>query len=138
MKLIIQIPCFNEEGQLPLTLSRLPREVPGFETVESLFADDEFELAAAVEVLEHVSEPERTIRELVRIAARHMLVSVPREPLWRVLNLARGAYPRQLGNTPGHLNHWTSTEFVQLLKRHGEVLAVRTPLPWTMLLVRVR
>jgi glycosyltransferase involved in cell wall biosynthesis len=40
MKLIIQIPCFNEDAQLPLTLSRLPREVPGFDTVEWLIIDD--------------------------------------------------------------------------------------------------
>ena len=40
MKLIIQIPCFNEEGQLPLTLSRLPRRVAGFELVEWLVIDD--------------------------------------------------------------------------------------------------
>jgi 2-polyprenyl-3-methyl-5-hydroxy-6-metoxy-1,4-benzoquinol methylase len=102
------------------------------------FADDEFDLAAAIEVLEHVSEPERTIKEMARIAACHLLVSVPREPLWRALNLVRGAYPRRLGNTPGHLNHWSSTEFVRLLERYGEVLAVRTPLPWTVLLARVR
>ncbi len=40
MKLIIQIPCFNEEGQLPLTLSRLPRTVDGFDAVEWLIIDD--------------------------------------------------------------------------------------------------
>jgi glycosyltransferase involved in cell wall biosynthesis len=40
MKLIIQIPCFNEEQQLPLTLSHLPREVEGFDTVEWLIIDD--------------------------------------------------------------------------------------------------
>jgi glycosyltransferase involved in cell wall biosynthesis len=40
MKLIIQIPCFNEEGQLPLTLSRLPRQVDGFDVVEWLIIDD--------------------------------------------------------------------------------------------------
>jgi len=40
MKLIIQIPCFNEEGQLPLTLGRLPRRVEGFEQVEWLIIDD--------------------------------------------------------------------------------------------------
>ncbi len=40
MKLIIQIPCFNEEAQLPLTLSHLPRQVPGFEVVEWLIIDD--------------------------------------------------------------------------------------------------
>ena len=40
MKLIIQIPCFNEERQLPLTLSHLPREVPGFDVVQWLVIDD--------------------------------------------------------------------------------------------------
>ena len=40
MKLIIQIPCFNEELQLPSTLDRLPREVDGFDTVEWLIIDD--------------------------------------------------------------------------------------------------
>ena len=40
MKLIIQIPCFNEQDQLPLTLSHLPREIPGFDAVEWLIIDD--------------------------------------------------------------------------------------------------
>jgi glycosyltransferase involved in cell wall biosynthesis len=40
MKLIIQIPCFNEEQTLPLTLRDLPREVPGFDRVEWLIIDD--------------------------------------------------------------------------------------------------
>jgi glycosyltransferase involved in cell wall biosynthesis len=40
MKLIIQIPCFNEEQQLPVTLKDLPRKVQGFDTVEWLIIDD--------------------------------------------------------------------------------------------------
>jgi glycosyltransferase involved in cell wall biosynthesis len=40
MKLIIQIPCFNEEATLPATLADLPREVEGMETVEWLVVDD--------------------------------------------------------------------------------------------------
>ncbi|MBV9802164.1 MAG: glycosyltransferase family 2 protein [Solirubrobacterales bacterium] len=40
MKLIIQIPCFNEEGQLPATLAQLPRAVPGVDAVEWLIIDD--------------------------------------------------------------------------------------------------
>jgi glycosyltransferase involved in cell wall biosynthesis len=40
MKLIIQIPCFNEEEQLPLTLTQLPRAVSGFDSVEWLIIDD--------------------------------------------------------------------------------------------------
>src|SRR3954454_24158770 len=40
MKLIIQIPCFNEEQTLPLVLADLPREVDGFDVVEWLIIDD--------------------------------------------------------------------------------------------------
>jgi glycosyltransferase involved in cell wall biosynthesis len=40
VKLIIQIPCFNEEETLPLTVADLPREVPGIDVVEWLVIDD--------------------------------------------------------------------------------------------------
>jgi 2-polyprenyl-3-methyl-5-hydroxy-6-metoxy-1,4-benzoquinol methylase len=106
---------------------------------ESLpFDDGEFELAAATEVLEHVPDPERTLSEMARVASRHLLVSVPREPLWRALNVGRGAYVRQLGNTPGHVNHWSRRGFLRLLDRYGDVLEARSPFPWTMVLVAVR
>jgi ubiquinone/menaquinone biosynthesis C-methylase UbiE len=101
------------------------------------FADAEFDLASAIELLEHVPDPEHTLSEMARCAGRHLLVSVPREPLWRMLNMARGAYWAALGNTPGHLNHWSKRSFIELLSRHGEVVEVRSPFPWTMLLVRL-
>jgi SAM-dependent methyltransferase len=101
------------------------------------FADGEFDTATAIEVLEHVPDPEHTLAEMARVAQRWLLVSVPREPLWRALNLARGAYWKDLGNTPGHLNHWSKRAFVELLSRHGEVVQARSPFPWTMLLVRL-
>jgi 2-polyprenyl-3-methyl-5-hydroxy-6-metoxy-1,4-benzoquinol methylase len=102
------------------------------------FGDGEFALASAIEVLEHVPEPETVVADMARVArGGHLLVSVPREPLWRALNLARGAYVRDLGNTPGHLNHWSKRGFVALLGRHGTVVEARSPFPWTMLLVRV-
>jgi 2-polyprenyl-3-methyl-5-hydroxy-6-metoxy-1,4-benzoquinol methylase len=101
------------------------------------FADDEFDLVAAIEVLEHVPDPVATLGEMARCAQRHLLVSVPREPLWRALNMARGSYLSALGNTPGHLNHWSKRSFVRLLARHGEIVQARSPFPWTMLLVRL-
>ena len=101
------------------------------------FEDDEFDLAAAIEVLEHVPDPEATVAEMARVARRHLLVSVPREPLWRGLNMARGAYLRDLGNTPGHVNHWSKRAFVSLLSRYGTVEEARSPFPWTMVLVRL-
>jgi SAM-dependent methyltransferase len=102
------------------------------------FADREFDAATAIEVLEHVPDAEHTVAEMARVARRWLLVSVPREPLWRGLNMARGAYWKDLGNTPGHVNHWSKRSFVALLSRHGEVVQARSPFPWTMLLVRLR
>jgi 2-polyprenyl-3-methyl-5-hydroxy-6-metoxy-1,4-benzoquinol methylase len=101
------------------------------------FADGEFDLATAIEVLEHVPDPAHTVAEMARVASGHLLVSVPREPLWRGLNMARGAYLKDLGNTPGHVNHWSKRSFVRLLSQHGEVVEKRSPFPWTMLLVRL-
>jgi 2-polyprenyl-3-methyl-5-hydroxy-6-metoxy-1,4-benzoquinol methylase len=101
------------------------------------FGDREFDVVTAIEVLEHVPDPEQTVAEMARVANGHLLVSVPREPLWRALNMARGAYLRDLGNTPGHVNHWSKSSFVKLLSRHGDVVEARSPFPWTMLLVRV-
>ena len=101
------------------------------------FTDDEFDMACAIEVLEHVPEPEATVAEMARVASRHLLVSVPREPLWRGLNMARGAYLRELGNTPGHVNHWSKRAFVAMLARYGTVEEARSPFPWTMVLVRL-
>lgn len=101
------------------------------------FGDDEFEVATAIEVLEHVPDPAHTVAEMARCASKWLLVSVPREPLWRGLNMARGAYLKDLGNTPGHVNHWSKRSFVKLLSQHGEVVEARSPFPWTMLLVRV-
>jgi 2-polyprenyl-3-methyl-5-hydroxy-6-metoxy-1,4-benzoquinol methylase len=102
------------------------------------FADGEFSLATALEVLEHVPDPEHALAEMARCArGGHLLVSVPREPMWRALNLARGAYVRDLGNTPGHVNHWSRRGIAALLARHGDLVEVRAPLPWTMLLAKV-
>ena len=101
------------------------------------FSEDEFDMATAVEVLEHVPDPEATVAEMARVAKRWLLVSVPREPIWRMTNMARGAYLKSLGNTPGHVNHWSKVSFVSMLSRHGKLEEVRTPFPWTMALVRV-
>ncbi len=99
---------------------------------------DSADLVVCCEVLEHLEDPQAALRALQGIVTGHLIVSVPREPLWRMLNLARGKYVRALGNTPGHIQHWSSADFVRLLSQHFKVDEVRTPLPWTMLLCSPR
>ncbi len=96
------------------------------------------DLLVCCEVLEHLPDPALALDILARQQARHILLSVPREPLWRVLNVARGKYLGQLGNTPGHLQHWSQSGFRRFVERRLEVLELSAPLPWTMLLCRPR
>jgi len=99
---------------------------------------DSADLLVCCEVLEHVENPEAGLAALQRAASNYVIVSVPREPIWRVLNMIRGKYWGQLGNTPGHLNHWSSRSFIRLVSRYFDIVEVKKPLPWTMLLCRVR
>lgn len=102
------------------------------------FADDAVDLVVGLEVMEHVPHPERARREIHRVCGGHVVLSVPREPIWRVGNMARGRYLRDLGNTPGHVNHWSSRSFERFVAEEFEVETVRRPLPWTMLRARPR
>jgi 2-polyprenyl-3-methyl-5-hydroxy-6-metoxy-1,4-benzoquinol methylase len=97
-----------------------------------------FDLVVACEVLEHLEDPARALHAIARASRRHLFVSVPREPLWRLLNVTRGRYWTRLGNTPGHLQHWSTAAFVRLLATETEVRATRTPTPWTQALCQVR
>jgi len=99
------------------------------------YAEDEFDVVSAIEVLEHVADPERALEEMTRVARHCIIVSVPREPLWRMLNMTRGFYVTSLGSTPGHLHVWSKRAFIRLLNTAGCVREVRSPIPWTIALV---
>lgn len=100
--------------------------------------NDAAELVVCCEVMEHLTDPILALRILSKLAKPYLLVSVPREPLWRILNMMRGSYLGDLGNTPGHIQHWSRSAFLRLLSSHFDVLEVRSPLPWTIALCCVR
>jgi 2-polyprenyl-3-methyl-5-hydroxy-6-metoxy-1,4-benzoquinol methylase len=99
-------------------------------------ARDGAELIVCCEVMEHLADPDAALATVAELASPWAIVSVPREPLWRALNLARLKYVGALGNTPGHLNHWSRQRLVEFLERRLRVVEVRSPIPWTMALCR--
>jgi ubiquinone/menaquinone biosynthesis C-methylase UbiE len=116
--------------------------VPGIEIKqENIYdlerQDSSIDLLFALEVLEHLEDPEKAISELKRVSNRYLIVGVPREPLWCFLNMARLKYLSSFGNTPGHIQNWSRKAFVDLIEKNfGEVLQVETPVPWTIVLAR--
>lgn len=98
------------------------------------FPDDAFDLVICLEVLEHVGGPSRAISELHRVTRRFLLASVPNEPWWRIGNMLRLKYLQDWGNTPEHINHWSTRQFVQFIEPHFEIREVRRPLLWSFVL----
>lgn len=96
------------------------------------FPDASVDLVVALEVLEHIPQPERALREIARVCGGTAVLSVPREPIWRAGNVARGRYVKDLGNTPGHVNHWTARSFERFVSGQFDVDTASRPLPWTM------
>lgn len=88
------------------------------------------------EVLEHLEEPEAALKNILNATDEYLLVSVPREPIWCMLNMVRGKYWKHWGNTPGHINHWSKRKFMNLCRKYGTIEKVMSPLPWTMVLIR--
>lgn len=100
--------------------------------------NDSSQLVVCCEVLEHLEDPHRALKLLAQLARPYLLVSVPREPVWRILNILRGKYLMNLGNTAGHIQHWSQKSFLRMLEKYFEIIKVHTPLPWTMVLCRTR
>ncbi len=95
-------------------------------------------LIVCCEVLEHLKDPEKILNALSRISKEYVLLSVPREPMWRVMNVARGKYLKQMGNTPGHVQHWSKSAFLKVVNKYFNIINVRNPIPWTVVLCEVR
>ncbi len=125
---------------IPKLRAKNPKMTVTEESVYELkHKDSTFDLVFLLEVLEHLDYPDKALAEIHRVLKPGgvLILGVPREPLWRALNMMRGKYLSRLGNTIGHLNHWSTLT----LKRHvaknfGPVEEIKTPLPWT--LVRAR
>lgn len=142
-EILARLPAASQPTRYLATDVALDRVVPGLDPriefqaasiYELPFADHSFDLVLCCEVLEHLHEPARGLAEVARVADRHVLLSTPWEPTWRVLNVARGKYLRDLGNTPGHVQHFSRRGLVKLASGSLDVTAIRKPLPWTVVL----
>lgn len=94
------------------------------------------DLILCCEVMEHLEEPEKALESIKNLGSKYVILSVPNEPAWRIVQFLSGNNIKELGNTPGHINHWSSKAFVSLVSNYFDVVQVSKPFPWTVLLVK--
>ncbi len=102
------------------------------------FADGSFDLVCAIEVLEHLERPRDALAEMSRVASKALLLSVPNEPSWRISHMLAGKNVGALGNTPGHINHWSKQAFSELVSGYGRIEKIEGVFPWTLAVAGVQ
>ncbi|GMV40951.1 MAG: hypothetical protein AMXMBFR64_26670 [Myxococcales bacterium] len=100
------------------------------------YDDGSFDLVVAAEVLETLHDPQKALREIVRVTHRHALLSVARQPHWRALNMVRLAWLDEMGHHPGHVQDLNKGDFMRMVRGHFRVVEARDPLPWVIVSAR--
>lgn len=101
------------------------------------YKDNSFDLVVCTEVLEHLDNPRKAYKELIRVSKKYILLSVPNEPFFTIQRMARFQNILHLGAHPEHIQHWTVFAFTKFVKVRGVKLVTRKfPIPWTMVVLK--
>ncbi len=102
--------------------------------------DASFDVVYSFEVLEHLDEPRRALREMARVARRAVVLSVPHEPFFCLANAARGKNLdiRPRGSDPDHRNFWSRGTFGTFVDQELDVETLTGSFPWTICVGRPR
>jgi 2-polyprenyl-3-methyl-5-hydroxy-6-metoxy-1,4-benzoquinol methylase len=102
--------------------------------------DSGFDVVIALEVMEHLHEPDKALAEMARVAKDYVVLSVPHEPFFCLANAARGKNldinPK--GSDPDHRNFWSRTKFGEFVSRELDVVMLTGSFPWTICVARPR
>ncbi len=121
----------------PAAVECARRRLPGLDiSVQDIYrlpwADSSFDLVLCTEVLEHLAEPDRALAELVRVARRDLVVSVPHEPWFETVNRAGNIIAPGSYDPSEHVQHYTPAALRRLLAPCGRQVTVRFAAVWTI------
>ena len=97
-------------------------------------ADNSYDLVMALEVLEHLNEPIKAIKELARVSKKYVLISVPFEPWFSIGNILSGKNLKRFGQDEDHKQFWTKKKIRNLVSKEIDIQFVKISFPWTIIL----
>lgn len=103
------------------------------------YKDNSFDMVLCTEVLEHLEDPRKGLKEILRVTSKYCLISVPNEPFFMLANLVRLKNVSRFGNDSDHKNHWTYFSFKKFLEKEKvQIVEYKSPLPLPLLIVLIR
>ncbi len=91
------------------------------------------------QVFEHLEAPEAALLHVQKSTSSYIFFSVPNEPFFRIANLMRLNYLSDLGNPPGHINHWSKKSFQHFLESNElDIIKISTSTVWIFVLCKIR
>lgn len=104
-----------------------------FEVADLLTWDaspESYDLVIASQVLEHLHEPGLFLERMTRLSRGYLLLTVPWEPWFQLMNLLRGRDLTRLGNHPEHVNHWSLRAFRKFVSGQADIVRSHTVFPF--------
>lgn len=89
------------------------------------FRDSQFETVTAFEVFEHIPDLEPLVVEVKRVAEKNVIITVPNEPNFRIMNFMRGKNLTRWGNDIEHVHHFNRKKLTKFLSKHFSDVTVR-------------
>jgi len=117
-----------------------PMHYSVFDAKHLPFPSNSVDLIYSLEVLEHIPQPADAVREFMRVARSHLLISVPNEPIFRIQRMMQGKGLSAWGDHPEHVNHWSLGGMRRFLDAQGlRVVTATSPPPfaWSVILCEV-
>jgi len=105
--------------------------------IYNLQINNSYDLVMCLEVLEHLTDYHRALKEIKRVTRRYCLISVPHEPYFRLGEFLRGKHLKRFGDPPGHLHHWSRKGFYLLIKKYFKIKEFKTSFPWQIALCEI-
>lgn len=101
------------------------------------FKNNSYDVVICTEVLEHLKNPRKALKEMIRVSKKYLVLSVPNEPIFSLKNLLIGRNITRLGSSIQHINLWTSWGFRKFVKQEKVmILKSKYPFPFTLLFLQ--
>jgi 2-polyprenyl-3-methyl-5-hydroxy-6-metoxy-1,4-benzoquinol methylase len=94
---------------------------------------ENYDLVMAIEILEHLTDPGPYLQHLTRLCRKNLLLTVPNEPWFRLMNFLRGRNIVHLGDHPEHINHWSLAAFGSWVRSYLIIDKLYSVFPWVIL-----